>query len=116
MGWFFLVFIVIFVVVCYWLVGTAPKGSPSPRFVSKARPKTDAVEDSPSEITPAPSPPEDEGKNIGCYVVIVILLAILAVFVAVAYAAISAVGEALDSFFGGVEDFFNVFENVFKGG
>jgi len=47
MGWFFLVFIVIFVVVCYWLVGTAPKGSASPRFVSKARPKTDAVEDAP---------------------------------------------------------------------
>jgi hypothetical protein len=109
MGWYFLVFIVICVGCwCIWLARSGPYlGS-----FSTAQLKPDAVEDSPSEITPAPSPPENEGKNIGCYVVIVILLA----FLAVAYAAISAVGEALDSFFGGVEDFFNVFENVFKGG
>jgi hypothetical protein len=83
--------------------------------------ETDSTEDSPSEVTPAYSPRQsghltpDGDENIGsgcfaggCFVVIVILI--------IVYLAIAAVGEALDSFFGGVEDFFNVFENVFKGG
>jgi hypothetical protein len=67
----------------------------------------------------APRPPEDQVVRkesgclgVGCFVVIVILM----ILVAVAYLALAAVGEALDSFFGGVEDFFNVFENLFKGG
>ena len=63
----------------------------------------------------ATRPPEDQVVRkksiclgVGCFVVIVILI--------IAYLALAAFGEALDSFFGGVEDFFNVFENVFKGG
>jgi len=63
----------------------------------------------------APRPPEDQVVRkesgclgVGCFVVIVILI--------IAYLALAAVGEALDSFFGGVEDFFNVLENLFNGG
>ena len=63
----------------------------------------------------ATRPPEDQVVRkesgclgVGCFVVIVILI--------IVYLAIAAVGEALDSFFGGVEDFFNVLENLFNGG
>ena len=63
----------------------------------------------------APRPPEDQVVRkesgclgVGCFVVIVILI--------IAYLAIAAVGEALDSFFGGVKDFSDAVESVFKGG
>ena len=102
--------------------------TPSPHFVAEfelpggvKKRETDSTEDSPSEVTPAYSPrqsghltpygDENTGSGCfegGCFVVIVILI--------IAYLALAAVGEALDSFFGGVEDFFNVFENLFKGG
>ena len=76
--------------------------------------ETDSTEDSSSEVTPTPSPPGDEKTN-SCLVVLVVFFVILIGLGIFAYAAISAVGEALDSFFGGVNDFSDAVESVFKG-
>jgi Na+-transporting methylmalonyl-CoA/oxaloacetate decarboxylase gamma subunit len=102
--------------------------APSPHFVAEfelsgglKKRETDSTEDSLSEVTPAYSPRQSghlapagdantgsDCLTVGCFVVIVILI--------IVYLAIAAVGEALDSFFGGVKDFSDAVESVFKGG
>ena len=79
--------------------------------------ETDSTEVSPSAVTPAPSPLGDEETKsdwlgVGCSVGGIMLCGFLICCVI----AISMLGNALGEFLEGVEDFFNVFENLFKGG
>ena len=85
-------------------------------YVIRAK-NPDSTEVSPSEVTPTPSAPGDEKTEPSCLKEGFLLLAIILIGFGIYF----SVGlfrflEGLGKFFGGVKDFSDAVESVFKGG